>query len=224
MVEIPPRSQRIIKASMTDSILEEGRLCIIEPAESFLEKGSALVTKSLSYSQNEIPVRVMNITDEMCQIYPGTNIAKASSVVEVQNVKSKMPKPKHVPSHLSDLYQRTVEGMNNEQQKKVANLLNKYSSVFSENDNDIGRTGVLKHRIPTKDVQPIKQPLRRVPYNMQKKMDEQIDKLLEKVGHLRFYILHLNNRTCFGYICSRINLTHFICYVHNTHRYFILTI
>ena len=91
MVEIPPRSQRIIKASMTDSTLEEGRLCIIEPAESFLEKGSALVAKSLSYSQNEIPVRVMNITDEMCQIYPGTNIAKASSVVEVQNVKSKMP-------------------------------------------------------------------------------------------------------------------------------------
>ena len=180
MVQIPPRSQRIIKASMTDSTLEEGRLCIIEPAESFLEKGSALVAKSLSYSQNEIPVRVMNITDEMCQIYPGTNIAKASSVVEVQNIKSKMPQSKHVPSHLSDLYQRTVEGMNNEQQKKVANLLNKYSSVFSENDNDIGRTGVLKHRIPTKDVQPIKQPLRRVPYHMQKEMDEQIDKLLEK--------------------------------------------
>ena len=83
---------------MTDSTLEEGRLCIIEPAESFVEKGSALVAKSLSYSQNEIPVRVMNITDAMCQIYPGTNIAKASSVVEVQNVKSKIPQPKHVPS------------------------------------------------------------------------------------------------------------------------------
>ena len=52
--------------------------------------------------------------------------------------------------------------------------------MFSENDDDIGRTGVLKHKIPTRDVQPIKQPLRRVPYHMQKEMDEQIDKLLEK--------------------------------------------
>ena len=180
MVQIPPRSEKIINASMTDSTLEKGRLCIIEPAESFLERGSALVAKSLSYSQTEIPVRVMNITDEICQIYPGTNIAKASSVVEVQNVKSKASLQNNVPSHLSDLYQRTVEGMNKAQQKHVAGLLNKYSSVFSENDNDIGRTGVLQHRIPTKDVQPIKQPLRRVPYHMQKEMDEQIDQLLEK--------------------------------------------
>ena len=180
MVQIPPRSERIINASMTDSTLEEGRLCIIEPAQSFLDKGSALVAKSLSYSKNEMPVRVMNITDEMCQIYPGTNIAQASSVVEVQSVKSKISIPKHVPSHLSDLYQRTVDGMSKDQQKKVASLLSKYSSVFSENDNDIGRTGVLNHRIPTKDAQPIKQPLRRVPYHMQKEMDEQIDNMLEK--------------------------------------------
>ena len=72
---------------MTDSTLEEGRLCIIEPAESFVEKGSALMVKSLSYSQNKIPVRVMNITDEMCQIYPGTNIAKARSVVGIKKCK-----------------------------------------------------------------------------------------------------------------------------------------
>ena len=179
-IQIPPRSEKIIQAKMSDSTFEEGKLCIIEPAQSFLEKGMALVAKSLAYSQKEIPVRIMNISDEVCQIFPGTNIAEASSVVEVRTVKSETSKPKHVPSHLSDLYQRTIEGMNKEQQKKVANLLTKYSSVFSENDNDIGRTGVLKHRIPTQNVQPIKQPLRRVPYHMQKEMDEQIDKLLEK--------------------------------------------
>ena len=99
MVQIPPRSEKIINASMTDSTLETGRLCIIEPAESFLERGSALVAKSLLYSQTEIPVRVMNITDEICQIYPGTNLAKASSVVEIQNVKSKASLQNNVPSH-----------------------------------------------------------------------------------------------------------------------------
>ena len=67
--------------------------------------------------------------------------------VEVQSAKSKI---------FSDLYKRIVEGMNKDQQKKVARLLNKYSSVFSGNDNDIGRTRVFKHRFPTRDVQPIK--------------------------------------------------------------------
>ena len=79
---------------------------------------------------------------------PRTNIAKSCSVGEVQKVKAKASQSSNVvPSHLADLHQRTVEGMNIGQQKQVAHLLNKSSSVFSEND-DIGRMSVLKHRIP----------------------------------------------------------------------------
>ena len=52
--------------------------------------------------------------------------------------------------------------------------------MFSENDDDIGKTGVQNHRIPTVDAQPIKQPHRKVPYHMQKEMDEQIDNILKK--------------------------------------------
>ena len=181
MIQIPPRSEKIIQGKMIESTLENGRLCMIEPSDNFLKKGKAMVAKTLTYSQNTVPVRLMNVSDETCSIYPGTNIANACSVTEVQKVRSKAtPVGKAVPDHLADLYQRTVEGMSSSQQKRVAHLLNKYSSVFSETDDDIGRTGVLKHRIPTGDAQPIKQPLRRVPYHMQKEMDEQIDNMLQK--------------------------------------------
>ena len=123
----------------------------------------------------------MNVTDEYCNIYSGTNIARASPVTEVQKVKtSACENNRQVPDHLKDMYQKTVEGMNKGQQRQVAKLLNKYSNVFSETDDDIGRTGVLKHRIPTGEAQPIRQPLRRVPYHMQKEMDEQIDNMLKK--------------------------------------------
>ena len=106
-----------------------------------------MVAKTLTYSQNTVPVHLMNISDEMCSIYPGTNIANACSVAEVQSVKTKANTSQSaVPSHLADLYQRTVEGMNGSQQKQVAHLLNKYSSVFSETDDDIGRTGDLRHK------------------------------------------------------------------------------
>ena len=166
---------------MVYSSIEDGGLCIIEPSERFMENGSALVAKTLIHSQGKVPIRVMNVTDEYCNIYSGTNIARASPVSEVQKVKtSACENTKQVPGHLKDLYQKTVEGMNKGQQRQVAKLLNKYSNVFSETDDDIGRTGVLKHRIPTGEAKPIRQPLRRVPYHMQKEMDEQIDNMLKK--------------------------------------------
>ena len=80
----------------------------------------------------------MNISDEICSIYPGTNIAKACSVPEVQKVTANAIQSSNVvSSHLSHLYPRTVEGMNIGQHIQVAHLLNKYSSVFSDNDDDI---------------------------------------------------------------------------------------
>ena len=161
--------------------LEYVKLCITEPSENFSQTWNAFVAKTLTYSRNTVPVRLRNVFEEVCNIYPGKNIAKASSVAEVQNVKSKVCESSRiVPSHLTGLYQRTVEGMDKNQQKRVANLLSKYSFVFSENDDDIRKTGVLKHRIPTADVQPIIEPLRRIPYHMQNEMDEQIENLLKK--------------------------------------------
>ena len=181
MVQLPPLSERIISGTMVESSLNKDKLCIIEPSESFVKKGKALVARTLTFSQDRVPIRVMNMTDEVCDIYPGTNLAKASSVSEVQKVKPTNPQTgKTVPDHLTDLYQRAVEGLSGDQQHQVAKLLNKYSSVFSENDDDIGRTGVLKHKIPTADARPIKQPLRRVPYHMQKEMDDQIESMLKK--------------------------------------------
>ena len=181
MVQIPPRSEAIIKGKMVESTLGNGRLCIIEPSDSFLKKGNAIVAKALAYSQNTVPLCLMNISDEICSIYPGTNITNACSIAEVQSVKTKANTSESaVPSHPVDLYQRAVEGMNGSQQKQVAHLLNKFSSVFSETDNDIGRTGVLRHKIPTADARPIKQLFRRVPYHMQKEMDEQIDNMLKQ--------------------------------------------
>ncbi|MCG8045676.1 MAG: reverse transcriptase, partial [Candidatus Thiodiazotropha endolucinida] len=86
----------------------------------------------------------------------------------------------NVPKHLKDLYDRTITGMNNEQRQEVAQLLCKYSNVFSESDDDIGRTGIIKHKIPTGMNRPIKQQPRRIPVHMNKEVDEQIDKMLQE--------------------------------------------
>lgn len=99
----------------------------------------------------------------------------------VQKVKPTNPQTrKTVPHHSTNLYQRAVEDLNGDQLNQVAKLLHKYFTVFSENDDNIGRTGVFQHEIQTADARPIKQPLRRVLYHMQKGMDDQIENILKK--------------------------------------------
>ena len=85
-----------------------------------------------------------------------------------------------VPDHLQDLYRRTIEGLNKEQGQQVARLLIKYGDIFSKDDADLGRTGIIKHKIPTGQTQPIKQPPRCVPVNMNDEVDTQIQDMLDK--------------------------------------------
>ena len=129
-----------------------------------------------------MPLRMMNLTNETQTISPGVQVATASPVSEVRkvNTSDNLLKSESVPDHLLDLYKRTIHGLNKEQQKQVAKLLTKYGDVFSKNDADLGRTGIIQHKIPTGQTQPIKQPPRRVPVNMNKEVDEQIQDMLDK--------------------------------------------
>ncbi|MCG8076676.1 MAG: reverse transcriptase family protein [Candidatus Thiodiazotropha taylori] len=139
-----------------------------------------MVARSLSYCKGKTPVRLMNLSAEPQVLNRGTNIATCSPIAEVYKVKKMIDDTTgNVPKHLKDLYDRTITGMNNEQRQEVAQLLCKYSNVFSESDDDIGRTGIIKHKIPTGMNRPIKQQPRRIPVHMNKEVDEQIDKMLQ---------------------------------------------
>ena len=67
-----------------------------------------------------------------------------------------------------------------EQSKHISKLLMKHASTFSESDDDLGRTGILRHKIITKEERPIKQPLRRFPQHMNEEADRQIEDVLRK--------------------------------------------
>ena len=61
-----------------------------------------------------------------------------------------------VPDLLQDLYERTVTGMPQAQCKEITKDLQKYSDTFSISDDDLGRTGITKHKIETGNAHPIK--------------------------------------------------------------------
>ena len=68
-----------------------------------------------------------------------------------------------IPSHLVDLYEKTSQGLNNEQKQKVANLLGRFKDSFSRDEWDLGLTHLTAHAIKTEGAAPVKQPPRRVP-------------------------------------------------------------
>jgi hypothetical protein len=69
--------------------------------------------------------------------------------------------------------------LNNEQRSQIRNVLEKFQSVFSKSEFDIGRTGKIKHRINVNN-KPIKQSPYSVPRHLKNVLYEKIDEMLEK--------------------------------------------
>ena len=85
-----------------------------------------------------------------------------------------------MPDHLAELYERAVTGLTAKQCDKMAKLLIKHKTTISESDSDLGRSGVIRHKISTGEARPIKQPLRRLSVHMNEEDDRQIDEMLKK--------------------------------------------
>lgn len=69
-----------------------------------------------------------------------------------------------VPLYLMELYHDATKDRSEEEKTIVSALLRKYSTAFSEHDQDLGFTTLVHHAIDTGDARPIKQPPRRVPF------------------------------------------------------------
>ena len=157
-VAIPAKSELTIESKVLDCGTAQNNLCIVEPKEGNIESRDMQVERSLVYGKDKTPVRIINILNETKTLYSETYIATLGHVRSVQAINQVViPECEKVSDHLKDLYERTVNDMNLEQQIQVAKLINKYSDPFSESDNAIGRTAIIKHSIPTGDAQPIKQ-------------------------------------------------------------------
>ena len=97
-----------------------------------------------------------------------------------REAETQKPTPtQNLPKHLTEIYERSSAGMSSAQKKEIANLVRKYDNTFSSADSYLGRTGIIKHRIPTGNASPIKQPMCRVPVHMQEEVNKQLDMMLE---------------------------------------------
>lgn len=177
--EIPAMSEKIINGKVLNMTGHSTDLFIIEQSE-IKKDNIGLIARALVQGNETVPLRIMNVTDEPQNIRTGTNLVILSPICEVKSNFNKSMNAAIVPEHLKDLYERTVAGMSREHCEQVAKLLRKYSTIFSKSDADLGRTGIVRHKIDTQDAYPIKQPLRRSPVHLNDEIDKQIDDMLQR--------------------------------------------
>ncbi|KAK3106230.1 hypothetical protein FSP39_015710 [Pinctada imbricata] len=183
-VRIPPRSEIITRGNICLSehvkLSGEG---LIEPDEMFLSSEKGLVGKALVTMDGQVPLRIMNVSEDMKVINARTVVAtvsQAEAVKDVQTPNENIHQDTSLPESVQDLLSRSSKQLSNKQTKELRTLLQQYVSVFSKGDKDFGRTDLVKHPINTGSKAPIKQRLRRTPVHLDGVVEEHLDDMLKR--------------------------------------------
>ena len=206
-VVVPPRSEFVVEGKVSKRGGMSAH-ALVEPICSFQDKHRLLIGKVLvDTSKISVPLRVMNPFEEPVVIHKDTNMAVVHPVVEVSsfhgegnvtqvnqvssahaNAADESPmmvdvdKESYIgplPQHLQELVDRSVTSLNPSEKLRVRNLIWSYHSVFSSGPSDLGRTGIIKHRIDTQGEKPVKLPPRKIPIHLQDAVNREIDRLLD---------------------------------------------
>ena len=184
-INLPARTEMVVNCNVC---LPKGTTMpdgdgLIEPDEGFLSSERGLVGRVLVSNDKMVPVRIMNVSNEVKVVRAGTVIAKLTPVSEVLSkpaTSASVKEAKELPLILQDLYNRACEGLDVKQRKHVRKFLIRHSEIFAKDDRDFGRTDLVKHNINTGSKPPIRQPLRRTPVHLQDTVNEHIGDMLKR--------------------------------------------
>lgn len=131
-----------------------------------------------------VPVRVFNPGHEPVTLYKNTLVTECVEVDVMKEGEKRSRQMKEVPGrdlpeHLKSMYLESGEEFSEAERQQLKELC-EHEEVFSAHDLDMGRTGMIKHRIDTKDAHPVKQRLRRVPIHMKGVVKNEIQKLMDR--------------------------------------------
>ena len=84
-----------------------------------------------------------------------------------------------LPSYMEDMYNKSKENLNPEQQQQLKDILIEHQDVFAENEFDLGTFDAMEHEIDTGDARPIKQGIRRTPACFANEEEGHLQKMLK---------------------------------------------
>jgi len=177
---IQPQSEMIVAGAPIEKTLQT--VGIIEPALRFITQNNFLAAKETVNPSNKlVPLRVINITDRPITVHKDA-VAAFFEPADVLSYSEQSSDDDHnfissMPEHMTDLYQRSIQHLSEDQQSTVFKLLSEYSDLFSKHSNDIGHTKLVEHHTDTGNEKPIRQTPRRIPFAKRVEAEKKNDML-----------------------------------------------
>ena len=172
---IPPRSKILVFGDV--NVSEKDGVSLVEPEEMFTKSKRGLVAKALVDNSKRVPLRIMNLSQDVKTIHSGSFVASMSSVDNILDSEKQPSNKKSLTPALNELLKKMSPKITG---KQVKELLLKHSSLFANNEKELGKTGIVRHGIKTDDRTPLKQQLRRIPVHMKEEVDSHIDDMLKR--------------------------------------------
>ncbi|XP_033759103.1 uncharacterized protein LOC117341356 [Pecten maximus] len=167
-----PANSECVLVGRTSLGIPFSKPCAVGPlprVENDLLVGNALVTPG-----DEIPIPVMNLTDEDIIIHSGQSIASVQEIVYFSTF-DPGDNPQHNgwvnnvsaaevwPEGVQKLCNESSVNLSEDDILKLRRLLQAHLSVFASSSEDLGFTNIVEHKIDTGTACPVKQAPRRPP-------------------------------------------------------------
>ena len=182
-VEVPARCE-IITSGIIEHAHEAADIGIIEAQSCFLERYQIGVASVLARkTQNSIPVRLINTSEQNILIKKNTPLALYSPATILEEVNARVVQDETDTSSTPDLchtFDDQLTVLDTSEQQKFRELIQTYQKQFMQSGGELGHTDIVAHEIHTGDHPPIKQRARREPIGMQGVVKAELEKMEKK--------------------------------------------
>ena len=152
---------------------------------NFAKQHDLLLARYVAHPKdNTVPICLVNPSPTTVTLYKNTSVGTFSELegdildpVECNHLAPAVTRNKMKPKVFSKFDLDSLD-LTSGQRTKVSMLLDEYADMFSSGPADLGRTGMVKHRIDTGDSPPIKQAQRRVPLHQQEVVRQHVEEML----------------------------------------------
>ena len=155
-------------------------ICLIPPTDSLktLKKGAIIGSAYgvISYPEEDIrsDVSSSNMNPKVSLVNQDNNDEDRTGSMEQE-----YGREQEIPEHLKQLYDRSLENLDAEQQQKLKTLLCNYQDVFAKHDFDLGTVTAIQHTVDTGTAKPIKQRMGRTPVCFANEEEVLLEKMLD---------------------------------------------
>ena len=181
-ITIPSEHEVVIPGKVANRGILFENVGIIGPSEKLMENKNIMSGRVLTKAHENVPVGLMNPSNEPVVIRKGTEIGTFEPVVDlmVGTRKHRAQDNNNLLSEqLQTLLDKSSEHLNRTQKRQLRSTLTNYQDVLALNDDDMGYTDIVRHEIKTNGSKPVKERVRRLPHHMAEEADEQVDKMLK---------------------------------------------